>query len=94
MSETWNEIDYQIEAEIVTGEDGPSWHYVVMPESAERFGKAKPVKVQGAIDHLAYEGTMLPMGGGTHLMAIRADARKKLKKSAGDTVKVAITGFK
>lgn len=59
-----------------------------MPGSAETFGTGKAVKVEGTVDGHAYAASILPVGGGTHMMPIRAALRKILAKGLGDAVEV------
>lgn len=67
------------------------WLCVQMPNSAEFFGTGRPVKVGGTVDGLNYEATMLPVGGGTHMMPLRASFRKILRKGLTDDVTVHLT---
>ena len=67
------------------------WPCVQMPDSAEFFGTGKFVKVGGTVDGHDYEATMLPVGGGTHMLPLRAAFRKVLRKGVGDDVTVHLT---
>ncbi|MEU4549168.1 DUF1905 domain-containing protein [Nonomuraea dietziae] len=49
------------------------------------------VKVAGTVDGHAYEATLLPVGGGTHMMPLRAPFRKIIGKSLGEEVTVHLT---
>lgn len=76
----------------VIADSNSGWPCVQMPDSAEFFGTGKAVKIGGIIDGHPYEATMLPVGGGTHMMPLRAAFRKLLAKSVGDNVIVHLTG--
>jgi hypothetical protein len=66
------------------------WTYAEIP--AEIAGKIKPghkksFRIKGKIDNFAFTGaSILPMGGGDFIFAIKGDIRKKIKKFKGDTV--------
>lgn len=83
-------IDYRFQATI--GRDKNSgWACVSMPDSAERFGTGKAIKVTGTIDDHPLETTMLPTGGGTHMLPVKAAVRKAIGKDVGDHVVVHLT---
>lgn len=83
-------FDIQLEAEIVT-ERNSGWACVVVPDSKQIFGTGKAVKISGTVDGLAFDATMLPVGGGLHMIPIKAATRKSLGKGIGDRVHVEIT---
>ncbi|MEC5180238.1 DUF1905 domain-containing protein [Arthrobacter sp. CG_A4] len=89
-NKTAQPIDTTFSANVIT--DGNSgWLCVQMPDSAEFFGTGKSVKIGGTVDGHDYEATMLPVGGGTHMMPLRAAFRKVLAKDVGDEVTVHLT---
>ncbi|MET9246231.1 DUF1905 domain-containing protein [Nonomuraea sp. NPDC003709] len=84
---TTREIDVTFTASIVA-DSNSGWPCVQMSGSADFFGTGKAVKVAGTVDGHAYEATMLPIGGGTHMMPLRAPFRKIIGKDLGDEVTV------
>ena len=75
----------------VIADSNSGWPCVQMADSAEYFGTGKAVKIFGTVDGHPYEATMLPVGGGIHMMPLRAAFRKLLAKSVGDDVTVHLT---
>lgn len=84
------QIDTTFTATIIA-DSNSGWPCVQMPGSGEFFGTGKAVKVGGTVDGHDYEASMLPVGGGTHMMPLRAAFRKVLKKEIGDEVTVHLT---
>ena len=76
---------------MVVADDNSGWLCVRMEGSAEVFGTGKSVKVSGTVDGQEYEASMLPVGGGVHMMPLRAPFRKKIDKGIGDEVTVHLT---
>ncbi|WP_168627566.1 DUF1905 domain-containing protein [Cryobacterium sp. BB307] len=84
-------IDVTFSAEVIA-DSNSGWLCVQLPDSAEIFGTGKSVRVCGTVDGHDYEATMLPVGGGTHMLALRAALRKVLNIKLGDEVVVHLTG--
>lgn len=83
--------DLELEAPLVTREGDGAWTYAVVPGSGETLGTRRPVKVEGTIDALSIQVTLLPMGDGTHMVPVRAAVRAAIDKDAGDTVRLSLS---
>ncbi|MFD1147840.1 DUF1905 domain-containing protein [Saccharothrix hoggarensis] len=75
-------------AKLETTADDGAWTYITWPESAEFFGTRKSVKVAGTIDGQEFKTSFLPMGGGVHMLPVKAAILSAIDKKAGDTVEV------
>lgn len=81
-------VDKEYLLEKFTGKGG--WTYALIPEISQ--AKDAPfgwVKVKGFIDDYELsQYKLLPMGNGELFLAVKAGIRKKIKKEAGDYVKI------
>ena len=66
------------------------WTYVVWPGSVKFFGTKGLVKITGKIDGHPFRGSFMAMGDGRHMMPVKAEIRKAIRKDVGQTVKVLI----
>ena len=89
-NKTRQPVDTTFRANVVADANS-GWLCVQLPDSAEFFGTGKCVKVGGTVDGHDYEATMLPVGGRTHMLPLRAAFRKVLGKGLGDDVTVHLT---
>ena len=71
------------------------WTYIEVAASiAEQVNPAckKSYRVKGKFDQYSFDGmTMLPMGEGNFIIALKADVRKAIKKKAGDDLTVQLS---
>lgn len=66
------------------------WTYVVWPDSVNYFGTKGLVKVSGKIDGYPFRASFTAMGGGQHMLPIKAETRKAIGKDVGQTVQVVL----
>lgn len=77
------------------------WTYIEVPaDIAQQLlpGSKKSFRVRGMLDGFAVAGmALMPMGGGNFIMALKAEVRKGLRKSAGAMLQAKLevdTGYK
>jgi hypothetical protein len=64
------------------------WTYLVWPDSAKFFGTRGVVKVRGRIDGRPFRASFMAMGGGQHMLPVKAETREAIGKQLGDVVTV------
>jgi hypothetical protein len=80
----------ELETRIVRDEHKGGWTYALLPGSKDVLGTGKPVRVAGTVDAVAVEATLLPMGGGTHMLPLKQAIVRALGKGDGDSIAVRI----
>jgi hypothetical protein len=66
------------------------WVYVVWPASAKFFGTRGLVKVRGTVEGSPFRASFMAMGGGKHMLPMKAEIRKAIGKDVGDMVTVIV----
>jgi Domain of unknown function (DUF1905) len=66
------------------------WTYLVWPDSAKFFGARGVVKVRGRIEGHPFRASFVAMGGGKHMLPVKAETREAIGKDVGDVVTVTL----
>ena len=61
------------------------WTYLVWPGSAKFFETRGLVKVTGKIDGHPFRASFMAMGGGIHMLPVKAEIREAIGKDVGDS---------
>lgn len=79
----------KFEAELTSRGPAGAWTFLYIPFNVEEvFGSKARVSVSGTINGFPFRNSLLPMGDGTHRMAVSKEMQTGAKATAGDTVKV------
>ena len=84
-------LDKTFSATLVKSPAKGGWTYVVTDWSREFFGTGGLVKVEGTVDGHPFRSAFMPLGDGTHKLALKADVRDAIAKGEGDTVTIRLT---
>jgi len=88
MEELLTDKEYELER--FPGKGG--WTYIALPEiPKDKEAAFGIVKVKGTIDNYELNGvTLMPLGNGTMIMAVKAEIRQRIGKEEGDKVRVTL----
>ncbi len=79
----------KFEAKLTSRGPGGAWTFLYIPFSVEQvFGSKARVAVSGTMNGFPFRNSLLPMGDGTHRMAVSREMQAGAKATAGDIVKV------
>ena len=79
---------YQFEAPLERPELRGAWTFIRAPFSVEKeFGVKGRVAVQGAINGIPFRSSLLPQGGGEHILVVNKELRDRAGVTAGDTAR-------
>ena len=81
-------LDKQFTAILQNGKKKGSWTYVSWSGSVNFFGTRGLVKIRGTINGRPFRGSFMAMGGGKHMLPVKAEIRKVIGKEAGQRVTV------
>jgi len=66
-----------------------AWTFLVVPFSVEKtFGTKARLAVKGTMNGAAFQNSLMPVGDGTHAMAVSKELQAAARARAGDTVTV------
>lgn len=81
-------LNKKFSAQLEKSPNRGGWTYLVWPDSVKFFGTGGAVKVSGKIDGHPFSSCFMAMGDGNHMLPVKADVRKAIRKEAGDAVNV------
>jgi hypothetical protein len=81
-------LDRTVTATLQKSPNKGGWTYVVTPGLCGVLRHPGLIRTRGRIDGLAFGGSFMSLGEGTHKLAVPADVRAQIGKQAGDRVTV------
>jgi len=91
MPSTTMPIDRTFTATLQKSPAKGGWTYVVTDWSAAFFGTRGLVRVSGTVDGHAFRSAFMPLGDGTHKLALTANVRRQIGKGEGDEVTIRLS---
>lgn len=86
---------YSIRGKVELFPQENGWHYVRVPKKHTEKLKGKThwglIPIEATVGETSWKTSLLPMGDGTHFIALNAKVRKKEKVEFGKTVNVTFT---
>jgi hypothetical protein len=81
----------QFKARLKAHGPGGAWTFLYVPFSVEKtFGSRARVSVAGTMNGFAFRNSLLPLGDGTHRMAVSKELQAGAKAAAGKMVAVSM----
>ncbi|MFC7455756.1 DUF1905 domain-containing protein [Brachybacterium sp. GCM10030267] len=74
----------------IVADANSGWPSVQVPGSAALLGTAKAIRIAARVNGHPYEATLLPIGGGVHMLPIRAPFRRQHGVDVGDRVELTL----
>ncbi len=81
-------ISAEFTAKLLKSPNAGGWTYVSWPQSPVFFGTRGLVKVRGTADGVPFRASFMAMGGGVHMLPLKAELRAAIGKGVGDVVTV------
>lgn len=82
---------YRFEATLERPDMRGAWTFVRIPfDVAEEFGVKGQAPVKGTVNGVPYENSLLPQGGGVHILVIKKEIRDQAGITAGDVAEITL----
>jgi hypothetical protein len=84
-------LDIKFSASIGVKVKGSVWSAIQIPNSVDKLGSLRSVRVDATVDDVPVENMgLMPTGSGELMISVSAALRKKLGKDVGDEVDVVL----